>query len=75
MVVSFITCYIVWTSIDPVFETLCKTEAKRIATIITNEQSTVVMEEHSYDEFFSIQKDSEFETRCLFAIKLLLCYV
>lgn len=57
MVVSFITCYLVWTSIDPVFETLCKTEAKGIATIITNEQSTIVMEEHTYDEFFNIQKD------------------
>ena len=59
MVVSFITCYLVWTSIDPVFETLCKTEAKGIATIITNEQSTKVMEAHTYDEFFSIQKNED----------------
>ena len=57
MVVSFITCYLIWMAIDPIFETLCKDEAKGIATIITNEQSTVVMEEHSYNEFFSIQKD------------------
>lgn len=59
MVVSFITCYIIWKSINPIFETLCKDEAKGIATTITNEQSTKVMEEHSYDEFFTIQKDED----------------
>ena len=59
MVVSFSVCYIIWKSINPIFEELCKEEAKGIATIITNEQSTVVMEEHTYDEFFTIQKDEE----------------
>ena len=59
MVVSFITCYTIWNSINPIFETLCKDEAKGIATTIANEQSTVVMEQHSYDEFFTIQKDED----------------
>lgn len=57
MVVSFTVCYLVWSSINPIFEELCKEEAKGIATIITNEQSTVVMEEHTYDDFFTIQED------------------
>ena len=59
MLIAFITCYSVYKSLDPIFETVCKDEAKSIATIITNEQSTIVMRQHSYDEFFTIQKDED----------------
>lgn len=41
----------------PIFETLCKNRAKSIATIVSNEQATIVMSEHSYDELFTIEKD------------------
>ena len=42
----------------PIFDTLCKDKAKSIATIISNEQATVVMREHTYDELFTIDKDN-----------------
>ena len=42
----------------PIFDTLCENEAKSIATIISNEQATNVMREHSYDELFTIEKDT-----------------
>lgn len=57
MVVSFLTYYFIWDSVNPIFETACKDEAKSIATRITNEESTLVMKKHNYDDFFSIQKD------------------
>ena len=42
----------------PIFDTLCENEAKSIATIVSNDQATNVMREHSYDELFTIEKDN-----------------
>lgn len=43
--------------IDPVFETLCKEKAKSIATIITNQESTKIMNKYQYEELYTIEKD------------------
>ena len=59
MVIAFSTVKIVLDAILPIFDTLCKDKAKSIATIISNEQATVVMREHSYEELFTIEKDSD----------------
>ena len=56
MVIAFSTVKIVLDAILPIFDTLCKDKAKSIATTISNEQATVVMREHSYDELFTIEK-------------------
>lgn len=45
-------------AVYPIFDTLCENRAKSIATIISNEEATNVMKEHSYDEMFTIEKDS-----------------
>ena len=45
-------------SIYPIFETLCKAEAKRIATIISNEETTEVMKNYKYDDLVNISKDN-----------------
>ena len=45
-------------AIYPIFDTLCESKAKSIATIISNEEATNVMNSHSYDELFTIEKDS-----------------
>lgn len=58
MVIAFSTVKIVLDAILPIFDTLCKDKAKSIATIISNEQATNVMREHSYDELFTIDKDN-----------------
>ena len=42
----------------PIFNTLCENRAKSIATIISNEQATIVMTEHSYAQLFTIEKDN-----------------
>ena len=51
---SFKTCL---DYIQPVYETLCNEKAKSVATIITNQQSTIFMNKYKYDELFSIEKD------------------
>ena len=45
-------------AVYPIFDTLCETKAKSIATMVSNEQATNVMREHSYDELFTVEKDS-----------------
>ena len=58
IIVILITVRIVLKAVNPIFETLCEDKAKSIATLISNEQATIVMGEHSYDELFTIEKDS-----------------
>lgn len=59
LIIAFSTIKIVLDAILPIFDTLCKDKAKSIATIISNEQATVVMREHQYDELFSFEKDND----------------
>lgn len=59
LVIAFSVLNIIMQAVSPVFETLCKDEARSIATIITNEQATDVMREYSYQDLFSIEKDEE----------------
>lgn len=51
--------YLVWHSLNPVFEALCHDEAKSIATIVTNEETTKIMNKYNYETFFSIEKDEK----------------
>ena len=57
-IIAFSTVKLVLDAIFPIFTTLCKEKAKSIATTISNEQTSIVMSNHTYDELFSIQKDS-----------------
>lgn len=57
--VAIITCFSVWNFVNPIFETLCKDKAKSVATMITNEETTKIIEKYNYDTFFTIQKDEK----------------
>lgn len=57
LIIAFATVNIVLKSVLPIFDELCKNEAISIATIISNNKATEVMENHTYDELFSIEKD------------------
>ena len=59
IMIAFLTVKFSLDSVLPIFDTLCENEAKSIATIVSNEQATNVMREHSYDELFTIEKDAE----------------
>ena len=43
--------------IDPIFRAMCEDKLKSIATIITNQQSTIIMNKYQYDELYTIEKD------------------
>lgn len=58
LVIAFSTVKLILDAVLPIFDTLCENRAKSIATIVSNEQATNVMKEHSYDEIFSLEKDN-----------------
>lgn len=58
LVIAFGVVGMVYRSVSPAFEALCKDEAKGLATKITNEEATKIMEEYNYQDLFSIEKDS-----------------
>ena len=58
LIIAFSTLKVILDAIMPIFEVLCKDKAKSMATIVSNEQATNVMAEHSYDEIFTIEKDN-----------------
>ena len=58
LIIAFSTVKIVLNAVSPIFDTLCENKAKSIATIVSNEQATAVMSEHTYDELFTIEKDN-----------------
>lgn len=58
LIIAFSTVKLVLDAVLPIFDTLCENKAKSIATIVSNEQATNVMREHSYEELFSIERDT-----------------
>ena len=58
LIIAFSTVKIVLDAVYPIFDTLCEAKAKSIATIVSNEQATNVMKEHSYDELFTLEIDN-----------------
>lgn len=57
--IAFSVVKIVLNAVNPIFDTLCEDEAKGIATKITNEQATNVMQKYSYEDLFTIEKDKD----------------
>lgn len=59
VVVIIALCFVIFLAktITPLFEKICKDEAKGIATRITNQEATNVMKEYSYQDLFTIEKD------------------
>lgn len=58
LLIAILTCKILLNYIYPVFESMCEDKAKSIATTITNQQSTIIMNNYKYDELYSIEKDN-----------------
>lgn len=56
--IAFSTVKLILDAVIPIFDVACENRAKSIATIISNEQATNVMKQHTYDELFTIEKDN-----------------
>ena len=59
LIIAFSTAKLVLDAVLPIFDNICENKAKSIATMISNEQATIVMKEHTYDEIFKIERDKE----------------
>lgn len=59
LIIAICTAKFILDSVLPIFDVLCENRAKSIATIISNEQATLVMQKYSYNDMFIIEKDSE----------------
>lgn len=66
-IIALLFCYFVWKSVDPVFNELCIEEAKHVATMVTNEESTKVMDKYGYNDLFRIEKDETGELQLVSA--------
>lgn len=58
LIIAFSVAKLILDAVLPIFNELCKNRAKSIATTISNEQATMVMSQHTYDELFSFEKDN-----------------
>lgn len=58
LLVAVLTAKIILDAVYPIFDTLCESKAKSIATIISNEEASNVMKQYSYDELFTVEKDA-----------------
>jgi len=58
IIIAFFTVKTVLNAVLPIFDNLCENKAKSIASIVANEQATIVIKDHSYDELFKIEKDN-----------------
>lgn len=55
--IAFATLKIILDAVNPIYNSLCENEAISMATIISNNKATEVMQNHTYNELFSIEKD------------------
>lgn len=57
VVIAVIVYELIFSYITPVFESLCEDKVKSIATIISNQESTQIMNKYQYEELYTIEKD------------------
>ena len=58
MLVIILTLQIIFSYVEPIFQAMCEEKVKSLATIITNQQSTIVMNKYQYEDLYTIEKDS-----------------
>ncbi len=57
LVIAILVYEAIMNYIEPVFETLCEDRVKSIATIISNQESTKIMNKYQYEDLYTIEKD------------------
>lgn len=58
LIIAFSTMKYVLDAVSPIFDTICESKAKSIATNISNEQTLNVMSDYTYEDMFIIEKDT-----------------
>ena len=65
LIIAIFTCTYTIQSIEPILNTICKSEAKAIATKISNIRATEVMSNYSYSDIVKISRDSQQNIKCV----------
>lgn len=58
ILIAMITFYVVTKAINPIINELCINKAKNIATQISNEEATIIMDKYTYDDLITIIRDN-----------------
>ena len=58
MIVAILTAFLIIHGLNPMFNTMCLTKARGIATDILNVESSKLLKDVDYEELVSILKDS-----------------
>lgn len=58
LIIAFSTMKYVLDAVSPIFDTLCESKAKSIATTVSNEQAIAVMKDYTYEDLFTVEKDA-----------------
>ena len=59
IIIAVVTFLNITKAINPMINDLCIDKAKNIATMISNEEATVIMDQYSYDDLITITRDKE----------------
>ena len=59
LIIALETSTLLLKHINPILEQVSTYEAKKLATLIANDQTTKVMQNYNYDSMFTIEKDAE----------------
>ena len=59
LIIAIFTCTYTIKSIEPILNTICKSEATAIATKISNVKATEVMNNYNYDDIVKISRDNQ----------------
>lgn len=58
LIIAFSTMKYILDAVNPIFDTLCESKAKSIATTVSNEQAMAVMKDYTYEDLFTVEKDA-----------------
>lgn len=58
LAIAFFTIKYTLDAVSPVYDTLCTAKAKSIATTVSNEETMKIMKKYSYEDLFTVEKDS-----------------
>lgn len=59
IIISIITCVSIIKAINPIFDELCRQKAKSVATIITNQESTKIINKYKYEDLVTVERDND----------------
>ncbi len=57
ILIAIVTSNIIANAFLPIYESLCSERAKSVATVISNQEATKVMQDYTYEDLVSIYKD------------------